>query len=172
MQIILVFLSVVAIWSTTPLAIVWSTLGSSFNFSVASRMLIGLIICLLLLRIKKQKLTLTRLAIRHYLHTGASIFITMSLVYYASQSISSGIISIIFGLTSVITGIFAFVLLKDQFLSVSKIIGLLIGLFGLVFIFSHLLLNTSSLLISGLLAVTLAMAFQAFISVKLKYIST
>ncbi|BBB22532.1 conserved hypothetical protein [Abyssogena phaseoliformis symbiont OG214] len=171
MQIILVFLSVVIIWSTTPLAIVWSTLGSSFNFSVALRMLIGLAICLLLLRIKKQKLTLTRLAIRHYLHAGAGIFITMSLVYYASQNISSGIISIIFGLTPVITGVFAFVLLKDQFLSVSKIIGLLIGLFGLVFIFSHSLLNASSLLIPGLLAVTLAMAFQAFISVKLKHIN-
>ncbi|WP_201340044.1 DMT family transporter [Isorropodon fossajaponicum symbiont] len=107
MQIILVFLSVVAIWSTTPLAIVWSALGSSFNFSVASRMLIGLIICLLLLRIKKQKLTLTRLAIRHYLHTGAGIFITMSLVYYASQSISSGALIIstpLFILSWLLTG--------------------------------------------------------------------
>ncbi len=62
-------------------------------------MLIGSIICLLLLRIKKQKTTLTRLAIRHYLHAGADIFITMNLVYYPSQSISSGIISIIFSLT-------------------------------------------------------------------------
>jgi hypothetical protein len=56
MPIYLVFLSVVAIWSTTPLAIQWSTLGSDFNFAVASRMLIGLAICLLLLLIKQQKL--------------------------------------------------------------------------------------------------------------------
>jgi drug/metabolite transporter (DMT)-like permease len=77
MPITLVFLSVVAIWSTTPLAIVWSTLGSSHSFGVAARMVLGLSICLLLLLIKKQKLTLTPLSLWNYWYAGLGVFITM-----------------------------------------------------------------------------------------------
>jgi hypothetical protein len=39
------YLAVIAIWSTTPLGIQWSTLGSSFSFAVMARMLIGLTVC-------------------------------------------------------------------------------------------------------------------------------
>lgn len=167
MPIYLVFLSVVAIWSTTPLAIQWSTLGSSFNFGVTSRMVIGLGICLLLLLIKRQKLTTGTLAISNYIYAGIGIFITMTLVYYSSQTIPSGIISVVFGLTPIITGIFALLLLKESFFKFHKIAGLLLGLSGLMVIFGHTLTFSSELL-SGLLAVILAMVFQSFISVKLK----
>ena len=170
MPIYLVFLSVVAIWSTTPLAIQWSTLGSDFNFAVASRMLIGLAICLLLLLIKQQKLSISKIAISNYIYAGLGVFVTMSLVYYSSQSIPSGIISVVFGLTPIITGVFALLLLKESFFKFHKISGLLLGLTGLVTIFGHTL-NVATEMISGLLAVTFAMAFQSFISVKLKQIS-
>jgi len=170
MPIYLVFLSVVAIWSTTPLAIQWSTLGSDFNFAVASRMLIGLAICLLLLLIKQQKLNTSKIAISNYIYAGLGVFVTMSLVYYSSQSIPSGIISVVFGLTPIITGVFALLLLKEPFFKFHKISGLLLGLTGLVTIFGHTL-NVATEMISGLLAVTFAMAFQSFISVKLKQIN-
>ncbi len=170
MPIYLVFLSVVAIWSTTPLAIQWSTLGSSFNFGVASRMILGLVICLLLLLIKQQKLNTSKVAISNYIYAGLGIFITMSLVYYSSQSVPSGIISVIFGLTPIITGVFAYILLKESFFKPYKIIGLLLGLLGLLFIFNHTLSVNSSMIL-GLLALTSAMTFQAFISVKLKQIN-
>ena len=165
-----VFLLVVVIWSTTPLAIQWSTLGSSFSFSVASRMLIGLIICALILRLKQQKLSLHKQALANYGYAGAGIFITMSLVYFSALSIPSGLISVVFGLTPIITGVFALILLKDKFFSWAKITGLLLGLSGLFMIFSHSLVFADTLLI-GLISVTLAMAFQAFISVKLKQIN-
>ncbi len=170
MPITLVFLSVVAIWSTTPLAIVWSTLGSSHSFGVAARMALGLSICLLLLLIKKQKLTLTPLSLRNYWYAGLGVFVTMSLIYYASQNLASGVISIIFGLTPIVTGVFALILLRDKFFGFNKMIGLLLGLSGLIVIFSHSLVESTDL-VRGLLAVTLGMAFQAFISVKLKQIN-
>jgi drug/metabolite transporter (DMT)-like permease len=170
MPITLVFLSVVAIWSTTPLAIVWSTLGSSHSFGVAARMVLGLSICLLLLLIKKQKLTLTPLSLWNYWYAGLGVFVTMSLIYYASQNLASGVISIIFGLTPIVTGVFALILLRDKFFGFNKMIGLLLGLSGLIVIFSHSLVESTDL-VRGLLAVTLGMAFQAFISVKLKQIN-
>lgn len=170
MPIYLVFLSVVAIWSTTPLAIQWSTLGSSFTFGVASRMMIGLGICLLLLWIKQQKLNTSRIAISNYIYAGFGVFITMSLVYYASKSVPSGIISVVFGLTPIITGVFALLLLKESFFKFHKITGLLLGIAGLVTIFGHTF-NIGVEMALGLLSVTFAMAFQSFISVKLKQIN-
>jgi hypothetical protein len=44
------YLGVILIWSTTPLAIQWSAQGTSFSFAVMSRMLIGWVVCLLLMR--------------------------------------------------------------------------------------------------------------------------
>ncbi len=165
-----VFLSVVVIWSTTPLAIQWSTLGSSFSFSVTSRMLIGLILCALILLFKQQNLSVHKQALANYRYAGAGIFITMSLVYFSALSIPSGLISVVFGLTPIITGIFALILLRDKFFSLEKILGLLLGLSGLFMIFSHSIVFNINLL-TGLISVTLAMAFQAFISVKLKQIN-
>jgi drug/metabolite transporter (DMT)-like permease len=170
MPIYIVFLSVVAIWSTTPLAIQWSTLGSSFSFSVASRMLLGLILCILLLLIKRQTLSLHKQALINYLYAGAGIFITMSLVYYSALSIPSGLISVVFGMTPIITGVFALILLKDKFFSMSKMTGLLLGLSGLFIIFKHSFTFAETLVV-GLASVTLAMAFQSYISVKLKQIN-
>jgi len=170
MPIYIVFLSVVAIWSTTPLAIQWSTLGSSFSFSVASRMLIGLILCMLLLLIKRQSLPLHKQALINYLYAGAGIFVTMSLVYYSALSIPSGLISVVFGLTPIITGVFALILLKDKFFSTSKMAGLLLGLSGLFIIFKHSFTFAETLVV-GLASVTLAMTFQSYISVKLKKIN-
>ncbi|WP_428087445.1 DMT family transporter [Candidatus Thioglobus sp.] len=170
MPIYIVFLSVVVIWSTTPLAIQWSALGSSFSFSAASRMLIGLIVCALILLFKRQKLSLHKQALINYLYAGMGIFITLSLVYYSSLSIPSGLISVIFGLTPIITGVFALLLLKDKFFSPGKSIGLLLGLLGLFIVFKHSF-SFNQALLTGLTGVTLAMAFQSFISVKLKQIN-
>ncbi len=170
MPIYLAFLSVVAIWSTTPLAIQWSTLGSSFNFGVASRMLLGLIICFAILTIKKQTLTKSNAAISNYIYAGLGVFVTMSLVYFSSQTIPSGIISVVFGLTPIITGVFALLLLQESFFRFHKIAGLLLGLTGLIVIFKQAL-SISAEMITGLLALTFAMAFQSFISVKLKQIN-
>ncbi len=41
MSIPVAYLSVILIWSTTPLAIQWSTVGSGFAFAVLARMAIG-----------------------------------------------------------------------------------------------------------------------------------
>ena len=170
MPIYFVFLLVVAIWSTTPLAIQWSTLGSSFSFGVSARMFIGLIICLIILLIKQQKLNTSRIAITNYIYAGLGVFITMSLVYFSSQSVPSGIISVIFGLTPIITGVFALLLLQESFFKIHKILGLLLGLLGLIIIFGHTF-KISHEMILGLISLTFVMAFQSFISVKLKQIN-
>ena len=42
MSIAAAYIAVILIWSTTPLAIQWSSLGAGFSFAVMARMVIGL----------------------------------------------------------------------------------------------------------------------------------
>ena len=53
------YLSVILIWSTTPLAIQWSAQEASFSFAVMARMLVGLAICLVLLRVTRTAFPFT-----------------------------------------------------------------------------------------------------------------
>ena len=170
MQINWAFLLVVVIWSTTPLTIQFSTVGSSFNFGVATRMLLGLLICWAILWVKKESLTFSKTLNWHYLYAGLGIFITMSLVYFSAQYVPSGMIAVVFGLTPIMTGIFAYLLLNESFYQLNKIAGLILGLLGLVVIFQHSLTYTPEMN-TGFVALTLAMAFQSFIAVKLKQIN-
>ena len=64
------YLSVILIWSTTPLAIQWSGNDVGFQFGVAARMTIGLIALLVLLHLMKIELPWHKKARRIYLISG------------------------------------------------------------------------------------------------------
>ena len=81
------YLTVILIWSTTPLAIQWSGNEVGFQFGVAARMSIGLIALLLLLRVMKITFPWHKKARRIYLISGISLYIAMSFVYWGAQQI-------------------------------------------------------------------------------------
>ena len=64
------FVSVILIWSTTPLAIKWSALGVGFSFAVFSRMAIGMLLCAFLLAVFRIGFPLHRKALLAYLAAG------------------------------------------------------------------------------------------------------
>jgi hypothetical protein len=45
------FLGVVLIWASTPLPILWSSEGTGVLFGVASRMVLGVVVCLVLVAV-------------------------------------------------------------------------------------------------------------------------
>ena len=108
------YLTVIVIWSTTPLAIQWSSIGVGYEFGVAARMLIGLLALLLIIRLRGLPLPWSRHARTVYLVSGLSLFIAMSLVYWSAQFIPSGWISVIFGLAPLITSAFASFILHEN----------------------------------------------------------
>ena len=57
------FLAVVLIWSTTPLAIQWSSEGGGFLFGVASRMLLGVLVGRGILRTLQPEVLLLNFAV-------------------------------------------------------------------------------------------------------------
>lgn len=130
------YLGVILIWMTTPLAIKWSAEGSHFLFAVTARMWIGAILSLLLLRLSRTPFPWHRAARHTYLAVGGGIFGALGLTYWGSQYVPSGLISVIFGLAPLVTGLFAAFFLGEKNLSLLKVTGMLLGLAGLAVIFT------------------------------------
>jgi len=129
------YLTVILIWSTTPLAIQWSGHDVGFQFGVAARMAIGLIALLTLLHFMKIELPWHKKARRVYLVSGTTLYIAMSFVYWGAQYIPSGWISVVFGLSPIFTSVLASLILKDSRLSGMRLSGMAIGLLGLIVVF-------------------------------------
>ena len=131
------YLGVIILWSTTPLAIKWSSEGAGFLFAVTSRMVLGLIASWFLLGVLGHALPMHSSAKRTYMVSGMNIYLTMCLVYWASQYIPSGWISVVFGLSPIITGILATLILSEDALLPTKLTGMAMGVIGLVLIFGN-----------------------------------
>ena len=160
MPIALAYLGVVCIWSTTPLAIVWSGQGAGFLFGVSSRMLLGLCLMLLLLAVLRHPLHWHRKAWMTYLYAGLGLYGGMMLVYWGAQYMDSGWIAVLFGLTPMYSALMASWWLHDAPLTRAHIMGICLGILGLCVMFgSSLNLKDGALL--GVLAVMLSGIIQS-----------
>lgn len=133
MAIAFAYILVVLIWTTTPLAIVWSG-ETDWFFGVAARTLLGALIILPLLWWRKSKQVYFRLdfdALRIYAMAALPVFGGMTLMYWSAQYIPSGWIAIVFAMTPVMTGIIAHYLLPEKRLTPRKILAIGLSLFGL-----------------------------------------
>ncbi|MEE9398519.1 MAG: DMT family transporter [Methylococcales bacterium] len=135
MQFQAAYLGVILIWTTTPLAIQWSSQGNSFLFAVTGRMVIGTLIALLLVWIFRLPMAWHQRARRTYLAAAIGIYGAMMAVYWSAQFIPSGWISVIFALTPIITGILAVRWLGETTLTPLKLVGMLLGIIGMATIF-------------------------------------
>jgi drug/metabolite transporter (DMT)-like permease len=117
------YLGVILIWSTTPLAIQWSGEEGHYLFGVAARMVIGLVVSLVVLAMLRRALPTDRKALWSYVVAGLGIFAAMSSTYWGAQYISSGLISVIFGLTPFATGVMAALWLGEPSLTRTRLWG-------------------------------------------------
>ncbi len=161
------YITVILIWSTTPLAIKWSGNDIGFQFGVAARMAIALCALLVLLRLMKIEFPWHNKARRIYLISGSTLYIAMSFVYWAAQHIPSGWISVVFGLSPIFTSILASVILKDSHLSGTRLTGMLFGFIGLTVVFIEGI-SISTLAILGIAATVISAAAQSIGSVLIK----
>lgn len=129
------YLGIVLIWATTPLAIKWSGENGSFLLGVALRMTIGYLACLVLLLLARVEFPWHPEARRSYLIAGMGMFSSMLGVYWGAQYIPSGLVSVIYGLSPILIGLFAFYWLEERNITVGKVFGILLSLGGLAIIF-------------------------------------
>lgn len=137
MSVPVAYLGIVLIWSTTPLAIQWSSQGGGFAFAVFLRMLIGFLVAGTVVAAWRIGLPLHGRARRAYLLGGLSLFFAMALTYWGARFIHSGLVSVLFGLSPLITSLLAAVLLGERALGALQVGGTLLGAAGLAVIFVH-----------------------------------
>jgi drug/metabolite transporter (DMT)-like permease len=163
------FVGVILIWSTTPLAIQWSSEGAGFLFGVAARMWLGALVCLALMGALSVPLPRHAAALRTYLAAGLGIFGAMTCVYWGAQFIPSGLISVLYGLTPMVTGLLAALWLGERAFSAARILGMLLGLGGLAVIFGRGLIG-HQIAVPGVLGVLASVVIHSVSSVWVKRI--
>lgn len=134
MQVSVAYMAVLLIWSTTPLGIVWSSESINPTMAVLLRMLIAVILGSMIIFIRNIELPWHKQAIRLYAFSALGIFGGMSFSYLAAGYLSSGILSLIFGLAPVFSAILARRILAEPKISVVKKLSMLLSFIGLGFV--------------------------------------
>lgn len=137
MSVPLAYLGIILIWSTTPLAIQWSTQGIGFALAVLVRMVIGVVVAGLLVALWRIDFPLHARARRAYLVGGLSLFGGMALTYWGARYVHSGLISVLFGLSPLAAAILGAIFVGERSLTRIKLVGMLLGALGLAVIFIH-----------------------------------
>jgi drug/metabolite transporter (DMT)-like permease len=163
------YLGVILIWSTTPLGIVWSGQGVHYTFPLFARMAIGLAVCLMWLAFTRTRLPLDAQSRLSYAIAGVSIWASMLCTYWGARFIPSGMISVVFGLSPITTGLFAWLWLHEDAFSPLKIAGMLLGLAGLSLVFGGSM-QLGAAAHWGIAAVLAAVTLQAWGLVAVKRI--
>jgi drug/metabolite transporter (DMT)-like permease len=169
MRIILAYITVVLLWATTPLAIKWSGEGPGFLFAVTSRMAIGMVCIVLTLAVLRRSLLWHRKALLTYLAVALQIYCSMIVVYWSAQFIPSGWISVIFGLTPLMTALLANLILKERHFSFSSLCAYLMGVGGLYIMFGSAL-NIGETAVLGIAGILIAALLQSVGAVWIKRI--
>jgi len=163
------FLGVVLIWSTTPLAIQWSSQGWGYLFGISGRMMLGALVCAVLLQILKPGLPWHREARNTYFTAAITIYGAMLSVYWGAQFVPSGLIAVLYGLNPLLTGLAAAVLLGEKSFTPGKLLGMALGFAGLVSIFkSDIMLDEHAW--QGVLAILFSVTLHSASGVWVKRI--
>jgi drug/metabolite transporter (DMT)-like permease len=163
------FLGVVLIWSTTPLAIQWSSQGWGYLFGISGRMMLGALVCAVLLQILKPGLPWHREARNTYFTAAIAIYGAMLSVYWGAQFVPSGLIAVLYGLNPLLTGLAAAVLLGEKSFTPGKLLGMALGFAGLVSIFeSDIMLDENAW--QGVLAILFSVTLHSASGVWVKRI--
>ena len=161
------YLSVITIWSTTPLGIVWSSQGLDYRQALFGRTVIGLLVAGIMLAALGRALPMHRVALLTYLVSALGLMGGLMLTYWGAQFVPSGLISVLFGLSPLMTGVLAALWLKEDNLGIRKIMGLALAVAGLFAVFSGSL-NLGSTGLPGIAAVLGAVFVQSITLVWIK----
>ncbi|AXV65695.1 MULTISPECIES: DMT family transporter [Pseudoalteromonas] len=157
----------VVIWSTTPLGIVWSSETVAPTLAVLLRMLVGLVLAALVVAIANIRVPWHRRALFLYAYSSIGIFGGMLLSYMAAKTVPSGLISLMFGLAPILSGLLAQKILNEPKFSTLKLASLGCALIGL-FLVSQRHIQGGVEQLSGLLYVFMAVCFFSLSGVMIK----
>ncbi len=169
MGLIIAYVSVVLIWATTPLAIQWSSESVGFIFGICARFILAALIAIAIASLLGKRLSMSRPAVYTYIAGGLGMSVALFLVYWGSLYIPSGWVSLLFGLSPIMTALIAQQILNEQGLTTFRLIAFVISLIGL-----FIMLETGGAYdenaVRGILAITLSVLIYSISLVLIKYI--
>jgi drug/metabolite transporter (DMT)-like permease len=167
MSVPIAYFAVILIWSTTPLAIVWSSETIHPTLAVLLRMLIAVVPGWLILKAFRIELPWHKSALKLYSFSAIGIFGGMLFAYLAAGYISSGLMSLMFGLAPILSGVLSQRILAESALSPAKKIALAIAICGLATVcFDKISLKDDGYI--GIIAVLIAVSFFSLSGVLVK----
>jgi len=169
MAVISAYLGMIIIWTTTPLAIKWSAEAGHFLVGATGRMIIGTILCLIIMALFKVRLRWDKQACYAYAIASISMYAALSMTYYASQFVSSGLISVLFGFTPIVASLLSVFWVKSEQITAIQWGGMIMGVIGLSIIFNAEVANSPQS-IYGFGALFIAVSLHSGSSVWLKSI--
>lgn len=128
------YVLLVLIWSSTPLAVVWSVQDVHPMWALTARFILAALLAYAICRVMGLRLPLHKLALQSYLAGSLSLLGAMLLTYLAAPYLASGLISLLFGFAPLVAGLMSFAWVKDQKLFAEQWLGMLIAVLGLSFI--------------------------------------
>jgi drug/metabolite transporter (DMT)-like permease len=167
MSVPIAYLAVILIWSTTPLGIVWSSETIHPTFAVLLRMIIAVVPGWLILKAFRIELPWHKKALKLYSFSAIGIFGGMLFAYLAAGYISSGLMSLIFGLSPILSGVLSKRILDESALSPAKKIALSVAILGLAIVcFDKISFEDEAYI--GIIAVLIAVSFFSVSGVLVK----
>ncbi|MCW9051415.1 MAG: EamA family transporter [Motiliproteus sp.] len=161
MSVPIAYLTVIVVWSTTPLTVVWSSESINPIMAAFLRMAIAAVVGSVLLKLWRIPLQVNRTALTNYAYAVLGIYGAMLMCYLASVHIPSGLISLIFGLTPMISGLMARFWLNEPGFTPVRWLALLIALTGLGWVMSDSLVIQGDAMIGVLLLFIAVALFSA-----------
>lgn len=167
MHIPLAYLAVVLVWSTTPLAIVWS--GETLHPVLAAwvRMALAAGLGWLLLRALRVPLLWRGAALRGYCYALIGVYGALCLSYIAARQVPSGLMSVLFGLSPILSAVFSQWLTDEPPLPLYRWFACALALAGLASIFLGDVAIRVHMLV-GVLMVLVAVILHSYSAVMVK----
>ncbi|MFD2230303.1 DMT family transporter [Alkalimarinus sediminis] len=128
------YAAVVIVWSTTPLGVVWSSESVPPVMAALLRMSIAAVVGFIILKWRRIPLPWNKQAVHIYGCSVLGVFGAMLCTYLAAKSISSGLISVIFGLSPLVSGLLAQRILGDKTFTKMRWVATFVALIGLLIV--------------------------------------
>lgn len=128
------YILLVLIWSSTPLAVVWSVQDLHPMWALTARFVLAAALAYVICKVIRLALPLHKLALQSYIAGSLSLLGAMLLTYMAAPYLASGLISLLFGFAPLVAGLMSYIWTKEQHLFVEQWLGMLIAVLGLSFI--------------------------------------
>lgn len=131
-----IYVLLVLIWATTPLAIVWSVQEVHPMWVLIIRYFGASVIALCLLKLMRGPLPFDSTSMKSYLAGSLNLIGAQLFIYLAANYLTSGLMALIFGFSPLIAGLIGHVILRTQKLIALQWIGMAIAILGLSFVFA------------------------------------